>query len=282
MLSALIDTITVTFFIIFATNKRLTEKMKNSYKKILSVVALLLTFSVSFAQFAQTDQFDYWEDQSTHGYTLTGTSMKGAYICPGDSTLRLGNCAFGLGSVSVNLNVTTNADSIKLSILHAIGGPSAIYVDNVRQGTTDTLPLCVYHDIIIPNAATYTSDGIITVKIADTILTCRGDIQLSRIKVYSTGSTVGIPFSQNDNAKLILSPNPSNGIINVNFNSDKIKISDVTVLNIKGQIVYKEKMNPFSGKLKNIDLSDKANGMYFVKITTGTQIITRKITLQNN
>ncbi len=70
-------------------------------------------------------------------------------------------------------------------------------------------------------------------------------------------------------------PNPSNGEVKILM--PKSNMSEIYVLNMLGEIVYN-----YSGFQKNyltIDLKDRPNGVYFVKVKIGEQVSTQKIVL---
>ena len=64
--------------------------------------------------YALTDEFDYWEDQSSHSYVCTGQCKHGTYSCGDDDSLRVGDCGVGTGSVRITVNVIADTDEIKL------------------------------------------------------------------------------------------------------------------------------------------------------------------------
>ena len=71
-------------------------------------------------------------------------------------------------------------------------------------------------------------------------------------------------------------PNPSTGIFNIafgNLNPNKIEVYDIT-----GKLIMKKDSLEVSGiNQTNIDLSNTSNGVYFVKISTENNTITKRI-----
>jgi hypothetical protein len=61
-------------------------------------------------------------------------------------------------------------------------------------------------------------------------------------------------------------PNPTTGLIQVSGEN----ISEVEVLNLAGMMIYK-------GNSSSIDLSSQPDGVYYLKITTGKGLVTKKI-----
>ena len=73
-------------------------------------------------------------------------------------------------------------------------------------------------------------------------------------------------------------PNPSNGKFQFVIDGSQInKNSKVEIYNLKGQIIYQSVITKTKS---NIDLSNHANGIYFVKFYTEQSIFYKKIVIQ--
>ncbi len=90
---------------------------------------------------------------------------------------------------------------------------------------------------------------------------------------FTTGMTENIPqniFS--------LSPNPSNGIFTLN---SKITNGEISICNLLGETIFSEWIPSGQSTIKNqtstIDLSNEANGIYFVNVKTDKDTFTQKI-----
>ena len=80
---------------------------------------------------------------------------------------------------------------------------------------------------------------------------------------------------------LLVYPNPTRGILNIEFDIIDNKISSLSIVNILGDIIFNENIENKTSKYSTkIDLSKYANGIYFVKMKTENKIISRKIILQ--
>jgi len=80
--------------------------------------------------------------------------------------------------------------------------------------------------------------------------------------------------------KVSIYPNPSNGIINVVY--DDIPVSKINVINMLGQVVKSIQLDPSkSMKSQSIDLSDKANGIYIIYVSTNLTSSSYKVFLNN-
>jgi Secretion system C-terminal sorting domain/Metallo-peptidase family M12 len=141
---------------------------------------------------------------------------------------------------------------------------------NIYNGNNDTFPALSsgfgFTGNIIPNPLTSTAiDGALT------------------LKFYSDGGVVAPGYvasvscsslGTNDFEKAIdfyYYPNPANSKVTIN---SKTEISEVTVFNIAGQLLYSNKLNNLS---TNIDISEFANGTYFFKLKFNEKEVNFKI-----
>jgi PKD repeat protein len=88
--------------------------------------------------------------------------------------------------------------------------------------------------------------------------------------------TTGIENTDNS-AIVTIYPNPSsNGIFNLNLGSTSSKTT-VTVYNIIGKIILTKEISSTNKQV--IDLSDEANGSYFINIKNDNENVTKKLTI---
>jgi hypothetical protein len=84
-----------------------------------------------------------------------------------------------------------------------------------------------------------------------------------------------------NNVNMNVYPNPNNGEFTLNINTTDINELDVKVLNTQGQVVYaKNNYSNVTNINDKIDLSNNANGIYFIVITTNKGIVTHKLVIQ--
>lgn len=76
--------------------------------------------------------------------------------------------------------------------------------------------------------------------------------------------------------ELVVYPNPSKGIFNLEF---KNEVTNITVIDILGKTVLEEKNDP-STVSKSIDLSSFQNGVYIIKVSNGTESAEYKVLLE--
>jgi hypothetical protein len=80
---------------------------------------------------------------------------------------------------------------------------------------------------------------------------------------------------------LKFSPNPSNGKINLSFTLKEMKDVTINIYDINGNVVYTETINDFQGTYqKEIDISDKGGGAFFLQIVQGMYDVIKKIIIQ--
>ncbi|MCD4681846.1 MAG: T9SS type A sorting domain-containing protein [Bacteroidales bacterium] len=81
--------------------------------------------------------------------------------------------------------------------------------------------------------------------------------------------------------KLSFHPNPSNGKFTLKFNTEQEGDTDIKIYDINGKEVYNERIKDFDGKYeKEIDISENGSGTYFLKVSQGDKMMTRKIILE--
>lgn len=141
--------------------------------------------------FVKTDEFNYWEDQASHSYVVSGSTSQGAYDCSGDSSLRIGSCDSG-ASAQIVVNVTALSSQVKLRYRipwagYVSGSPATgakLYVDGVDKGNL-TSNGCNWQELVLNGMSSATADGQLRIKITDTTAGCDGDIQIAALEVYS-------------------------------------------------------------------------------------------------
>ncbi|MEX0965746.1 MAG: T9SS type A sorting domain-containing protein [Bacteroidia bacterium] len=78
----------------------------------------------------------------------------------------------------------------------------------------------------------------------------------------------------------VLYPNPSNGIVTVEFTMSSVTPANLQVLNMAGQVVYSSSNIQVEGfATERINLSHLTNGVYLVNINNGEEQIVRKLIL---
>ena len=76
-------------------------------------------------------------------------------------------------------------------------------------------------------------------------------------------------------------PNPTNGLINIDFKLLKSSDLKILIINYLGEIVLLEEIKRSQGTFKKvIDLENHAKGIYLLKINLKNQNINQKIVIQ--
>jgi len=95
-------------------------------------------------------------------------------------------------------------------------------------------------------------------------LTPAGDAYINTITLDWVASGLGLE-NVSEKTKVVVYPNPSNGVFYIDF---KNEINNIKVVNMLGQVVYDEKVAvTAAGTVKNIDLSNFENGIYIVNVS---------------
>lgn len=149
-----------------------------------------------------SSNMDFWEDQSSNLYEVSGSTFEGAYRCSGtqvvnsvtnpdasnvDKTLRIGSCAQGDGQVTLNMGVYEGTDTIELELQEATGGSVVdVYLDGVFFGNHKLGNPCARNIITLKGVQNLTQDGVVKIKLVDGVPnSCEGDPQMTYLKVYS-------------------------------------------------------------------------------------------------
>jgi subtilisin-like proprotein convertase family protein len=116
----------------------------------------------------------------------------------------------------------------------------------------------------------------IVVTVTDTISGCQSIDTI----VVNYAVCTGINALAN-NVNVNVYPNPNNGQFTLNVNTTDVNELSIRVVNIQGQEVYnRNNFKNLNTVNEQIDLSNNANGIYFVIVTTDKGIVTHKMIVQ--
>ncbi|MEI6817487.1 MAG: T9SS type A sorting domain-containing protein [Bacteroidota bacterium] len=96
---------------------------------------------------------------------------------------------------------------------------------------------------------------------------------------FTVGAS-GDNYIANDHTSISVYPNPTDGNLNVSITSKTSETVAIEVLDIMGQQVAAKKIGATTGGTYTLDLANQADGIYFVRITTATETIVRKVTIK--
>jgi len=131
------------------------------------------------------------------------------------------------------------------------GAASNVYVANRKYG--------VYYLSISDNNVCYTSSDSISIPTG-----------------FHTGIEDIDPFES-----MNIYPNPTSGKVTVDMENQVFDDLNVTIVTIEGREVYSNKFEKATEYFSvEIDLSDRAEGVYFIKLQTGKYLATRKVIVE--
>lgn len=93
--------------------------------------------------------------------------------------------------------------------------------------------------------------------------------------IWTPSIATGINENNSTKPEIVVYPNPTNGVFNVDYS----KANNIKVINTLGVIVYEEKLELLSQGTKSIDLSDFANGIYFITVSNDNGSLNHKVIL---
>lgn len=121
---------------------------------------------------------------------------------------------------------------------------------------------------------------------SNTLMEVRIDIETITEEDMDQVNSSASPRLSNENdltlENISFYPNPNNGQINLNFQLNDREPVDILLYDQNGSIIYKESVLNFSGSYSNtIDISDQADGSYFLQIMQGERTYSKKV-IKNN
>ena len=121
---------------------------------------------------------------------------------------------------------------------------------------------------------TYTQNGTYTIT-----LTVTGACGTDTYTMVVTITEVGVGESDISNT-LSIFPNPNNGHFTVSFAMEAAQDVTIEMTDVAGRVISSTQLNNASNVMHEMDATDIANGVYFVRIITADEVITRKVSVQ--
>jgi hypothetical protein len=188
-----------------------------------------------------------------------------------------------------NLDETTEANLIELRDLRLLDGSQTFSYNMDATNGTDTITIRVDADTDVNDSL-----NINPWVAGDTICSIIGvGGQFDNSSPYTSGYQIfPMRFSDIDTAscqitsvaeikgkdgKLNIYPNPTNDVVTIIANGLSTNNARLMVRDITGKIIFEERLNSNSGFSETIDLSDRANGVYFITIMDGDNLIHEKL-----
>lgn len=156
-------------------------------------------------------------------------------------------------------------DTKNVKILLSVdGGKTFDYV------LAESVPNNGKYDFTVPANITLTKEARIMIKAIDNVFLA---VNAKNFEISDKLATSDI----NSKDLATVSPNPSNGIINLDF-TKSFTTGKITVTDLAGRTVYTNKLN--SSESQQVNLSNLSNGVYIVSIEAGNEQFTKKVIIK--
>ena len=100
-----------------------------------------------------------------------------------------------------------------------------------------------------------------------------GEVEDYVIKINPSSLSLG----ENDAESILIYPNPTAGVVNIDFGSLSSKIEEIEVVDISGKTQFVRRNNTMTTQL---DLAELSAGLYIIKFKTGNKTYLRKIVIE--
>lgn len=104
----------------------------------------------------------------------------------------------------------------------------------------------------------------------------------ANVEDFGVGGVIGINDVVNPDQSLSVYPNPSNGLMTIDFRKLKQTDVNISVTNNIGQVVKLINSVKVLNNKADLDLSDIGNGLYYVNVKSGTMNKTIPVSLMND
>lgn len=192
---------------------------------------------------------------ATTTYTVTGTSSSG---CTNTATVTVTVNPNPVVSLGPNINLCTTSQTT----LNAGNFPTYSWSDGSTAST-----LVVDGTILGPGTYTYI-----------VYVTNANGCTNSDTVVVNVSLCTGINGSTSLSMTLDIYPNPSTGAFNISIGNEMGSKLKLEIMSIDGQLVFLKESVRTTGE--QIDISDLAKGVYFLKVSDQDQVIIKRIVLE--
>ena len=175
--------------------------------------------------------------------------------------------------VAAGIDTTYCKDDLQISNNGTASNYGSVAWTTSGDGTFNT-PTAL-SSIYYPGTGDHTTGYVDLTLTATPVSPCENPIASVRHILFDP--CTGIDGNKGLAAGIILSPNPTSGVVNIDLNGMKSISSSVTVLNCQGKPVMVKQL---TGSTATLDLSSFSKGVYFVRIQTENGIQTEKVILQ--
>lgn len=225
---------------------------------------------------------------------LTGGKTYSLTFCnPGDD--RPDYIIQSVAGAKTNDSITINAESECTGSFHVSGfETSTISWSVINPSNADSLISYldltdvenpVFHpDYLTPSSITYEVCGILSNTHCDDnpLMDC---VEVTVVfngcnSIISNNDDLLNTTTSNQNGFKIY-PNPNSGLFNIEFNTNKSKKALLEIFNSNGQLILKKGIKETNNLFQErINLSDKPNGIYYLRINNNGRIFSKNINIQ--
>ncbi len=150
-----------------------------------------------------------------------------------------------------------------------------IRFDIKSSSPSDNINFCKGFNL--KNIDSLSNDNNVTISICVKI-ECPGEEDLKTL------NNAGVNIDENNNNLVVdelkFYPNPNSGKFNLTFELKNKETTTIRIYDMNGREVYNETLKDFIGKYsKDIDISDKEKGTYFMQISQNDKSMVKKIVL---
>ncbi len=261
-----------------------------SFVRQNNVASTLPSVNITYIEIAPSDDNIMFVVQNSSLYKSTDKGVNLSFINSFASDIT--SCA--VNQQNPNIVYITTANTFGDVFKSTDGG---VTFNQIAPGLPEVSKKIVIHHSNHPNNALYVGTSIGVYYYDDTLTSWVPfdtnlpnvrieDLEINEFNNTLTAATFGRGIWQtaiqnplsSDNFEfnnVTISPIPTNGILNINF--DAIDVKDIEVYDISGKLIYEKHQINSDSKSIQIDLSAATNGAYFVKLFTENNSIVKKI-----
>jgi hypothetical protein len=211
----------------------------------------------------------------------------------GSQTLTV--CAGGSVTVGTNTYTTTGTYN-DLYVAGAANGCDSTYVTNLTVLGALDLTTSVVGNVITATSSTATyqwldCDNANAIIAGETSQSFTASASGNYSVIITEGGTcsdtsacvnvIVTGIASNSTQVVSIYPNPSNGVFTLNINNAVSNQVVISILDLQGKVVYSESNKNVSAQYnKQINLTDLAKGIYYVKLNIGSEVQIQKLIVQ--
>lgn len=212
-------------------------------------------------------------------------------ICDGDS-ITVGTNTYTTAGTYTDIfsNTTTGCDSIITTTLNVNSNPVVLLPPFLEQFCLDGVILALSNGT--PLGGTYSGTGIVTSPNFNPAVAGLGNHTITytftdnnscsatATQTLTVTDCTGLEeFAEDQN--ITVYPNPSNGLVSLNILNAQFESLQISITDVQGKIIFNHTEKNVIGTFKKeIDLQEKAKGLYFISFTSDRKSSTQKLILE--